>query len=379
VKRDVVVVADDEPSILRAIRRSLRDDFEVVAFESGEEALRRIHAGGVSVVLSDIGMPGMSGLDLLGAIRRHDPDLPVLLITGTPSLDTATQAIKHGVFRYLQKPFEASALISVISEASQRHRFAKLKREASGLQGIQSTPEASSVAGSFQTLLQTISVNFQPIVSMSARRVFGYEALMRNSAPDFPSPGHMLAVAERARAVHELGRTVRRLAAGALNEAPEGTLLFVNLHPHDLLDPELVARDSPLASSANRVVLEITERAPLQGIADVGARIAALQQLGFRIAVDDLGAGYAGLTSFVMLKPDIVKLDMSLIRAIDQSTVKQKLVASLSALCREVGVALVIEGVETMGECRTLLALGCDLLQGYLFGCPEPRPRVLRW
>ena len=107
-------------------------------------------------------------------------------------------------------------------------------------------------------------------------------------------------------------------------------------------------------------------------MSDVGARIRRLRNLGFRVAIDDLGAGYAGLTSFALLEPDIVKIDMSLTRDIDRSPVKQKLVASLTALCREMNLTIVTEGVETAEERDTLTALGCDLLQGYLFARPGP-------
>jgi hypothetical protein len=102
----------------------------------------------------------------------------------------------------------------------------------------------------------------------------------------------------------------------------------------------------------------------------VGERISALRELGFRIAVDDLGAGYAGLTSFARLRPEIVKLDMSLIRGVDQDPTRQHLIRSLNGACRDLGIRVVAEGVETKEERDTLVALGSNLLQGYLFSKP---------
>jgi EAL domain-containing protein (putative c-di-GMP-specific phosphodiesterase class I) len=123
--------------------------------------------------------------------------------------------------------------------------------------------------------------------------------------------------------------------------------------------------------------LEVTERSSLGGLDDVQARVAELRKLGFRIAIDDLGAGYAGLTSFALLEPEIVKIDMTLTRGIDKSAVKQKLVSSLTGLCREMNMTIVTEGVETAAERDTLVGLGCDLLQGYLFAKPgRPFPAV---
>ncbi len=156
----------------------------------------------------------------------------------------------------------------------------------------------------------------------------------------------------------------------------------MNLHPRDLVDTDLLDRNSALASIADKVVLEITERVSLGDIHNVRATVARLRERGFRIAVDDLGAGYAGLSSFALLEPEIVKLDMSLVRDIDQSPVKQKLVRSMTALCRDVGILIVAEGIETVAERDTLLEIGCDLMQGYLIArpgraFPEPRWELL--
>jgi EAL domain-containing protein (putative c-di-GMP-specific phosphodiesterase class I) len=86
--------------------------------------------------------------------------------------------------------------------------------------------------------------------------------------------------------------------------------------------------------------------------------------------VDDLGAGYAGLTSFAALEPDVVKLDMALVRGVDREPIKHRLVGSMTRLCRDLGILVVAEGVETSAEKEALQELGCDLLQGYLFGRP---------
>jgi EAL domain-containing protein (putative c-di-GMP-specific phosphodiesterase class I) len=120
------------------------------------------------------------------------------------------------------------------------------------------------------------------------------------------------------------------------------------------------------------VVLEITERTSLARISDVRECVARLRKLGFRIAVDDLGAGYAGLSSFSQLEPDVAKLDMSLVRGIDVSSRKASIVRSMLTVCqRELGTYVVCEGVETESERDTLTSLGADLLQGYLFAKPQ--------
>jgi EAL domain-containing protein (putative c-di-GMP-specific phosphodiesterase class I) len=157
-----------------------------------------------------------------------------------------------------------------------------------------------------------------------------------------------------------------------MQSAPADAIIFSNLHALDLTDDDLFDTSTAFSANAGSVILEITERCSLHRIADVRARIGRLRQLGFRIAVDDLGAGYAGLSSFSQLEPDIAKLDMSLVRGIDTSSRKASLVRAMIAVCRqELDTLVVCEGVETTAERDTLVGLGAQLLQGYLFARPE--------
>jgi EAL domain-containing protein (putative c-di-GMP-specific phosphodiesterase class I) len=154
--------------------------------------------------------------------------------------------------------------------------------------------------------------------------------------------------------------------------APPDALIFTNLHALDLTNDALYSNASALAGIAERVVLEVTERASLHRIDDLKGRIRALRDLGYRIAVDDLGAGYSGLSSFTQLEPDVAKLDMSLIRDIDGSSSKASLVKSMLSVCKQdLGIRVICEGVETVGERDTLARVGADLYQGYLFAKPE--------
>ncbi len=202
--------------------------------------------------------------------------------------------------------------------------------------------------------------------------MFAYEALLRSRDLGFPGPLAILEAAERLRRVHEVGRRMRAAVAEAIPTLDPPILVFVNLHPRDLLDDDLFNPDAPLSRHAGRVVLEMTERAALNGLGDIPGKIRKIRALGFRIAVDDLGAGYAGLTSVLQLEPDVVKLDMSLVRGIDAEASRQSVVRSMTNLCRELGMNVVAEGVETEGERDALGEIGCPLLQGYWFAPPGP-------
>jgi EAL domain-containing protein (putative c-di-GMP-specific phosphodiesterase class I) len=144
----------------------------------------------------------------------------------------------------------------------------------------------------------------------------------------------------------------------------------VNLHPADLVDDELAGPDSPLVACAHNIVLEVNERTPLDAVPELPRRLAELRERGFRIAIDDLGSGYAGLASLAALAPDVVKFDMRLVRGIERNVINQKLLRSMVALCEDLGIVPLAEGVETAAERDTLRGMGCSHMQGYFFAAP---------
>ncbi len=377
-----VLVVDDDVTVLRAVGRALRSKgYFVVTAQDGEEATRQIVDHVFDVILSDISMPGIDGIQLLRQVREHDLNVPVILITGEPAVRTAVQALEYGAFHYLTKPVANEALEAVLEKAVRVHRMARLKQQAAELLGNANAlgADRAGIEASFDRAMQQLWVAYQPIVDPRTQTVFGYEALLRTTEPSLPHPGAVLDAATRLGRLEELGRNIRERAAAPMIQSPDAGRLFVNLHVTDLLDPLLSSPDSPLASISNRVVLEITERSSLDEVRDVRARVAALREMGYSIAVDDLGAGYAGLTSFTLLEPEIVKLDMSLIRDVHQNLTKQKVVRSMAALARDMGMIVVAEGVECAAERDVLVDLGCDYLQGFFFARPGPPFPEVKW
>jgi EAL domain-containing protein (putative c-di-GMP-specific phosphodiesterase class I) len=367
-----IVLVDDEPEALRGFERTLKSaGYQVEAFSDAREAVKRVAVGGVHVVVSDISMPEMSGVELLRTIREYDADLPVVLVTGLPAIESATDAVEYGAFKYIVKPVEPEKLRTTVERARKLYRLARMKREALKLMGANAiSADRAGLEASFDSAINSMWMAFQPILRASDHSVFGYEALLRTEEPSLIRPDLVVDAAERLNALPRLGRRVRELASAAMQNAPPDATLFLNLHPLDLADEALFEELAPLTQMAHRVVLEVTERAAIEEVDAVERRVSQLRERGFRIAVDDLGAGYAGLSSFALLEPEIVKLDVSLLRDIDQSPVKQKLVASMTALCKDMGFLVVAEGIETPAERDCVVALGCDLLQGFLFARP---------
>jgi EAL domain-containing protein (putative c-di-GMP-specific phosphodiesterase class I)/CheY-like chemotaxis protein len=371
-----VLVAEDDPGLLEVVSSLLSDSgYDVVSAASGREAIRLLQAGGADIVLTDIVMPDATGVDVLRAVRERHLDVPVILMTGNPSVPTAVEALGLGALGYLVKPVPEAALLASVSEALSLARLAKVRREAAAALGSgRLIADRAGLDATFARAQAGLWMAYQPVVWAQTGAIYGCEALLRTSEPSVATAVAFLDIAERLDQIAELGRSVRRRIAEDAPALP-GTL-FVNLHPMELMDATLGAQSDPLRPFADRVVLEVTERASLESLGDLRERGRVLREHGFRLAIDDLGAGYAALSSFASLEPDLVKVDSSLVRDLDQSLTKRKLVASIVALCRDLGTLVVAEGVETVAERDVLLETGCDLLQGYLLGRPAALARA---
>jgi EAL domain-containing protein (putative c-di-GMP-specific phosphodiesterase class I) len=369
-----ILVVDDERLLLETAARILRGSgYEVHTAIHGREAIEILEQGTFEAVVSDIKMPEMDGIQLLRAVRERDPDVPVVLMTASPDLASAVEAVTYGALQYLLKPFDMNELKKVLARAVRLCRVARSKKEALVLvsEGGLGASDRAGLEVTFSRAVDTLWMAYQPLVRACDQTLFGYEALLRTDESELPNPGAVLDAAERLGRLPELGLKIRESAAAPIEKAPEHALLFVNVNAADLNDSSLTEPDTPLCRIAHRVVLEITERASLDQVKDPRSRIAELRAVGFRIAIDDLGAGYAGLTSFAAMEPQFVKLDGSLVRGVDRNPTKQRLIRSMTSLCNDLAIITVAEGIETVTERETLVDLGCDLLQGYLLAKPD--------
>ena len=363
-----VLVVDDDPGMRKLCARVLTNEgWEVVVVDGGRAAIESMRSTTTAFdcVLSDIHMPDIDGFALIAAIRRHDDDLPVLLMTGDPTLDGAVRAIDNGAVSYLSKPFSHDALAAGVARAARRHGLARMRRRVTS----KTDRDIHDKMSRFDNALASSWMAFQPIFDVPANRTFAYEALVRTDEESLKRTDVLIATAERLGRIHDLGRTVRSAVATAASEIPDDVLIFVNVHGLELTDDDLFADTCALAPIAERVVLEITERVGLDPVAGP-AKVATLRQRGYRIAVDDLGAGYAALGALATLEPEIVKLDMSLVRDLDRHATKRRVVGAIATLCRELGSRVVAEGVETPSEFAALREAGIELIQGFLLARP---------
>jgi len=369
--RGTILVVDDDNDVRFVVADSLRQaGFSVQEAETGEAALQNL-SDSIDAVISDISMPGLTGVEMLRLIRSRDLDLPVVLLTGRPSLETAIEAVAVGALRYLRKPAATAEIVETMDLAVRLGRLARWRRDALAITRPRSLfiGDHASMELAFDDALAGLWMAAQPIVNAKDGAVYGMELLARSISNRFTSVTMLVEAAEKLGRVISLGRRVRQVAASL--DIPKEHAIFVNLHSLEFDDEDLYAENNPLRFLGSRVVLEVTERHSIDQVKDLKEKVAVLRSLGFWIAVDDMGAGYAGLNSFAALRPDIVKLDMAIVRGIDQDPYRRTLVRSMTAMCRDFGIPLVAEGVETDAERTVLVDLGCDFLQGFLCGSPK--------
>ncbi len=351
---------DDEPKVLAGIGQALRRrSFRLLTASCARSGLELLTREPVAVVVSDEQMPGTSGTEFLTRVRRDYPHIIRIVLSGNMDPQAIARAVNEaGVFRYLLKPCSADDLGLAVDQAI----------EAGATQRL--APPPRPLPFTVDVGMTGMRIVMQPIFRSAGDEPVAHEALLRLPASSGGTVVDLLEAAAGEGRLWDLERMIRRLIAERMPSRPPGTSVFVNLHPHSLLDPQLYTRVDPLARHASGVVLEITERTSLDAIHDLAQRVARLRGLGYRVAVDDMGSGYSGLTAVATILPDYVKFDRELIRGIPWSQPKQKLVNSMVSVCSELGIATIAEGIEDERERHTVAAMGCTLVQGYLMGRP---------
>ncbi len=219
------------------------------------------------------------------------------------------------------------------------------------------------------------SMAFQPIVDLEARTVFAYEALVRGPTGE-GAAGVLAQVHEENR--YSFDQTCRVKAielAAALGLPATGAYLSINFLPGAVYEPRNCIRATLAAAKRTsfpieKLIFEVTEGEQVKDRAHLKNIITEYRRQGFKTAIDDFGAGYAGLNLLSEFQPDIIKIDMELTRDIHKNAVRRSIVSAVVSVCAELKLTVIAEGVETPGEMESLLAMNITLQQGYLFARP---------
>jgi EAL domain-containing protein (putative c-di-GMP-specific phosphodiesterase class I) len=223
---------------------------------------------------------------------------------------------------------------------------------------------------------EALTIALQPIVEVHSGTVLGYEALSRFTAKPLQGPALWFEDAERVGRRTELELFALRRAVTQLQSIPDDCYLTLNASPATIVSGKLpeVLGDAPL----DRLILEVTEQQPIDSYERFGEALRPLRQGGLRLAIDDVGAGFASLKHILRLSAHLIKLDHSLTHAVIHSRSARALAAALTGFAIETGTMVLAEGIESDDQLDLLTALGVSLGQGFLLGRPGPAPGLFR-
>lgn len=216
---------------------------------------------------------------------------------------------------------------------------------------------------------------YQPIVDLAGRGIYAHEALVRGPAGEGAGTVLSQVTAENRYRFDQACRVKAIKTAAQLGLQDR---LSINFLPNAVYKPEVCIRTTLEAARAHqfptdRIIFEVTEGEHVEDGPWLATILREYQRFGFLTAIDDFGAGYAGLTLLADFTPDIVKLDMALVRGVESSKSRQAITRGMVRICREMGVQVIAEGIETEAERDFFLAEGVTLMQGYLFAKPAFR------
>lgn len=328
---------------------------------------------------------GVLGVDGRGYGIRHWPADDLIIwrdVGGDLAQDTLREAVLEAISPMLPGSCDAStlAVARVPLLLGQTHRQQAFARAIAAATRAASDPKGYQLECSASLLDRAIAeraflFHRQPIVDCLQRDIVAYEWLCRGTMDGMKFPDLIFGVAERTNRVHALGKVLRQTIGESLAVTEQGAHThFINVHPSDLDDPLFAheALEGVLAPFASSIVFELTERAAIEDYRRVKTFFAALRERGYRLAIDDLGSGYAGLTALAELDPDFIKFDMALIRDLHRHPIKQRLLRRMRQFATEIGATTISEGVETVQERDALMETGCVWMQGYYFSRPAP-------
>jgi EAL domain-containing protein (putative c-di-GMP-specific phosphodiesterase class I) len=388
----ILIVDDHEANVLLLERILDREGLtNVTSTTDPSQALRLFHELAPDLILLDLHMPGVDGFTILASLQAAIPDnafLPVLVLTADLTSEAKERVLSAGAKDFLTKPFDRTEVVLRIKNLletrslhlrQQRHNQAleaKVREQAE--RDARLATERRLRRMRIEAVLRgpDLGVVFQPIVELRGGTMIGAEALARFAHEPTRTPDQWFAEAAEVGLGIQLELAAIQAALVELEHLSSATYLSLNASPATVASDDLV--EVLAATPGERLVIEVTEHAPVADYDTLNAKLEVLRARGVRLAVDDAGAGFASLRHILRLAPDIIKLDITLTRGIDADPVKRALASSLVTFAPEIGASITAEGVETVEELGALRELGVDSAQGYYLARPGPLPVAVR-
>ncbi|SHG83153.1 diguanylate cyclase (GGDEF) domain-containing protein [Desulforamulus hydrothermalis Lam5 = DSM 18033] len=328
------------------------------------------------------------GDDFLVLCRQEEMPPPAILSKTLTALRIALeQSIKNEVIKITGHTLKLHVGYSIIRRGLKNPEQALYSALKEAQKAAKGTWEQQMVhlLGEFHDLLQNknLRIVYQPIVSLQTGQILGWEALTRGPENSyFFSPAVIFNYAQEAGLLFPLEKVCRELAIKNFDPTDSGQKLFLNIHPHTINDPQFVKgetmrilKESHLSS--HNLVFEITERQGIHDFHRFNKTLAHYRNQGYKVAVDDAGAGFSSLQAIAEVRPEYIKIDHSLVKDIDTNRVKQALLETFVTFAQKIGCSIIAEGIETEAELMTLRSLGVHYGQGYYLARPAyPLPAV---
>jgi EAL domain-containing protein (putative c-di-GMP-specific phosphodiesterase class I)/ActR/RegA family two-component response regulator len=377
-----VLIAEDDGQ-LRGVLSALIDSEPALqlvgAASDADEAIELARETRPDVAIVDVRMPGGGGIKVARELRRSTPDTKVLALTAAADRNTVLQMLEAGVVGYLVKGSSAQHILESIERAGSGQSMLSAEvtgdviSELVGQLGNQrrGAEKERRRRGRIERAIAdetAVQIVFQPICALDTLEPEGFEALARFPGPPQRGPEHWFREASDVGLSIQLELVAVERALTHLAEIPDGAFMSINVSPATVVSAPFKRVLGKVA--AERIVVEITEHAPIANYDTFNAGLAGVRALGARLAIDDAGAGFASLRHILRLEPELIKLDITLIAAIESDRSQQALAAGLISFADRIGATVIAEGIEHSEALDALRELGVPYGQGFHLGRP---------
>ena len=380
-----VLIADDRAEIREVLSALVASEpaLELVGVaEDTDRAIALAEQHRPDVALIDFKMPGGGGPRAAREIGRCSPKTRVVALSAYEDRGSVFEMLRAGAVGYLVKGASASEIREAIERMARGQAVlspelmdpvVSYARQQSVQESAVEQVERARVALVRRALAPgALSAVFQPIVELESGRPVGYEALARFAIEPVRSPPEWFAEAEAVGLRTDLELAAVRAALEHLDRLPDGAFISVNVSPRVLLSPSMLETLGYVPP--DRLVVETTEHAEVEDYDALRRALLELRRHGARLAVDDAGAGINSLQHVRQVAPDMIKIDVSLIRGIENDSWAQAITDAFVALGRRKDMLVIAEGIESKRIVYVLQALGVRYGQGYYVGRPGPLP-----
>ncbi len=374
-KKQILVAHHDAHYVNSLLKLLQEREFDVLTASSGQGVIEKAEALDIDLILLGEGLESPNGFEVCRQLKGHTrtEHIPLILLTRNSQSDARIKGYHHGADDCLAQDVDKDELC-VRMEAVWRRGNGEFKslRESRQREVIQ---EISRIITK-----RLIESHFQPIYFIKPFRLFGIEVLSRPPVNSFlKNADELFNSAVKYDMYHSLELLCWQTAVDIIVGQSRNEHLFFNCSPHIIESSKFQHYTDIFNKSQlplNKVVLEITERSAISKYDVFCEHLNKYRKEGFRFAVDDVGGGYASLESIVVTKPEIVKIDIHIVRGVHLDPVKQSIIKFIVAFCRENDIISVAEGVEVKEEMDMIAELGVSAVQGYYLFRPTHRLNI---